>query len=247
MKKTNNEFKPFFFSSDQLLKRSEAARKAYEHAYPFPHAYFDNFLPESLAKELGDNFPDFKDPYWIRRSKTHRFQQEKLKIHDEEKMPALIRHVLNQFNSATFLKFLENLTGINGLIPDPYFHGAGLHQIEKGGHLGIHVDFNWNEKLRLDRRLSVLLYLNEDWKEEYGGHLELWNQDVTKCEVKLLPILNRIVIFTNFDYSWHGHPDPMTCPEGRSRKSLALYYYTNGSYYRHRTQYHLRPGEKIKR
>ena len=124
------------------------------------------------------NFPDFEDPCWIRRSKTHRFQQMKLKIHDEEKMPALIRHVLNQFNSATFLKFLENLTGINGLIPDPYFHGAGMHQIENGGHLGIHVDFNWLEKLRLDRRVSILLHLNEDWKEEYGGHLELWNQDV---------------------------------------------------------------------
>jgi hypothetical protein len=242
-----DELKPFFFSSGHLLKLSETTRKKYEHAYPFPHAYFDNFLPESLAKELAANFPDFKDPYWIRRSETHRFQQQKLKVHDEEKMPVLIRHVLNQFNSATFLKFLENLTGINGLIGDPYFHGGGMHQIEKGGRLGIHTDFNWNEKLRLDRRVSIILHLNEDWKEEYGGHLEFWNQYVTKCEVKLLPMLNRIVIFTNFDYSWHGHPDPMTCPDGRNRKSLALYYYTNGSYMRHRTKYHPRPGEKIKR
>jgi len=241
------ELEPFFFSSDRLLKLSKTARKEYEHAYPFPYTYFDNFLPENLVKDLVTNFPNFKSSAWTTRSTTHRFQQKKLKINNEEKMPAVIRHLLNQFNSATFLEFLENLTGINGLIPDPYFFGAGMHQIEKGGHLGIHVDFNWHEKLRLDRRVSVLLHLNEDWKEEYGGHLELWNQDVTNCEVKLLPKLNRIVIFNNSDYSWHGHPDEMTCPDGRSRKSLAIYYYTNGSYLRQRTRYHPRPGEKINR
>ena len=241
----NDLRKPFFFTSEKLLDLAESSKKLYEHAYPFSYSFFDNFLPTSVASELAADFPDSDDTNWIRRRMTHRFQQKKLKIHDENKMPVSIRHIMSQFNSATFLTFLETLTGIKGLIPDPYYQGAGMHQIERGGYLGIHNDFNWNEKLRLDRRVSVLFNLNEDWEEEYGGHLELWNNDVTKCEVKLLPILNRLVVFTNYDYSWHGHPDPMNCPPGRSRKALAIYYYTNGSYLRHRTQYHLRPGETL--
>jgi hypothetical protein len=80
----------------------------------------------------------------------------------------------------------------------------------------------------LDRRLNLLLYLNKDWKEEYGGHLELWNRDMTQCGAKLLPVLNRVMVFGTTDFTYHGHPDPLKCPEGMTRKSLALYYFTNG-------------------
>ena len=54
------------------------------------------------------------------------------------------------------LEFLETLTGIDGLVPDPYFAGGGLHQIVRGGFLKVHADFNWHPKLRLDRRLNML-------------------------------------------------------------------------------------------
>jgi 2-oxoglutarate-Fe(II)-dependent oxygenase superfamily protein len=146
--------------------------------------------------------------------------------------------------------FLEQLTGIEGLIPDPYFWGGGLHQITRGGYLKVHADFNRYSKLRLDRRLNLLLYLNRDWKEEYGGHLELWNEQMTTCERKILPIFNRCVVFSTTDYSYHGHPDPLNCPEQQTRKSLALYYYTNGRLEEgvspvHTTLFQRRPGERI--
>ena len=131
-------------------------------------------------------------------------------------------------NSSAFTKFLENLTGIEGLIPDPHFRGGGLHQVERGGYLDIHCDFNVYEKLNLDRRLNVLIYLNKDWKKEYGGDLELWDKNMTKAVARISPIFNRFVVFATDDYSYHGHPDPLKCPEDKTRKSLALYYYTNG-------------------
>ncbi|RMG84682.1 MAG: 2OG-Fe(II) oxygenase [Bacteroidetes bacterium] len=125
--------------------------------------------------------------------------------------------------------FLQNLTGIKEtLIPDPYFEGGGFHQIKPGGFLKVHVDFHKHKLMGLDRRINVLVYLNEDWKEEYGGHFELWETDMSKCALKIAPLFNRMAIFSTTDYSWHGHPDPLTCPPDRSRKSLALYYYTNG-------------------
>ncbi len=115
----------------------------------------------------------------------------------------------------------------------------------------VHVDFNKHGPYQLDRRLNLLLYLNKDWKEEYGGHLQLWDKEMKNCEQKILPIFNRVALFSTTETSWHGHPDPLTCPEGWSRKSLALYYYTNGradgaDAPEHTTVFRERPGEVVK-
>src|SRR5262249_39051246 len=128
--------------------------------------------------------------------------------------------------------------------------GGGLHQIEKGGFLKIHADFNYHDKLKLYRRLNLLVYLNKDWSEDYGGHFELWDTEMTKCEQRVLPVFNRCVVFTTTDTSFHGNPVPLTCPEGRTRKSIALYYYTveNPNPERaaaHSTLFKARPGEEI--
>ena len=160
------------------------------------------------------------------------------------------RALLYYLNSSTFITFVEKLTSIEGLIPDPHFAGGGLHRIQKGGLLKLHVDFNKHSRLNLDRRLNILIYLNKDWKEEYGGYLELWDKDMTRCEKKILPIFNRCVIFSTNDFSYHGHPDPLNCPEDRSRQSLALYYYSNGRpahevSQQHSTIFKARPDELI--
>jgi Rps23 Pro-64 3,4-dihydroxylase Tpa1-like proline 4-hydroxylase len=131
-------------------------------------------------------------------------------------------------NSPSMLDFLEKLTGIDGLIPDPYFGGGGLHQIVRGGFLKIHTDFNWHPKLKLDRRLNLLVYLNKDWREDYGGHLELWDRALKRAEKSILPVFNRTVVFSTTDFSYHGHPRPLRCPDSTTRKSISLYYYSNG-------------------
>src|SRR5208282_3669906 len=94
--------------------------------------------------------------------------------------------------------------------------------------LGVHADFNKHGEFGLDRRLNLLLYLNKDWREEYGGHLQLWNRDMSRCEAKVAPIFNRVVVFGTTDFTYHGHPDPLQCPDDMTRKSLALYYFSNG-------------------
>jgi Rps23 Pro-64 3,4-dihydroxylase Tpa1-like proline 4-hydroxylase len=145
-----------------------------------------------------------------------------------EKLPPPVRDVLYFLNSRPMLQFLEVLTGIQGVLPDPYYVGGGVHQIKPGGKLEIHADFNRHTKLKLDRRINVLIYLNKDWKEEYGGHFELWNREMTQAEQKILPLFNRCAIFSTTSFSYHGHPNPLACPPGRTRKSIATYYYSNG-------------------
>jgi len=237
------------FVLDPVKLKVEAERLApgYQSAEPFPHVVIDDFLPADSLRRVVDNFPGADEIDWFDFNNP---RQRKLAAEDETLIEDNARWLLYQFNSATFINFLERLTGIQGLISDPFFIGGGLHQIERGGYLKVHADFNRHPKFQLDRRLNLLLYLNENWQEEYGGHLELWNRDVTRCVRKVLPIFNRCVIFNTTDSSYHGHPEPLRCPRGMTRKSLALYYYTNGrpeteSSAEHGTLVQPRPGELI--
>ncbi|HEY9890548.1 MAG TPA: 2OG-Fe(II) oxygenase [Candidatus Sericytochromatia bacterium] len=239
----------FRFDTKYLNDLASKYREDYSQAKPFPHIVIDNFLPEFVLDNILNEFPKAREIDWQKFDNT---AEKKLANKLEQNMGDNTRFLLYQLNSSTFIDFLESLTGIDGIIPDPHFEGGGLHQIERGGYLKMHVDFNRHTKLRLDRRLNLLLYLNKDWKEEYGGYLELWDKDITQCEKKILPIFNRLVIFTTTDFTYHGHPEPLTCPEEWTRKSLALYYYTNGrpaeeiSEKEHSTIFQARPGEEIK-
>jgi hypothetical protein len=237
----------FVLTPDNLMSLATEFSSQYQTAEPFPHVVIDDFLPPEALRRVADNFPKAGDIAWHQSTNP---RQKKLAAEDETQIDDRARWLLYQLNSATFMKFLEMLTSIEGLIPDPYFAGGGLHQIEPGGYLKIHADFNRHPKFGLDRRLNLLLYLNEDWQEEYGGHLELWNQEMTRCVHRILPIFNRCVIFNTTDSSYHGHPEPLTCPTGMTRKSLALYYYSNGRpdveiADEHGTLVKPRPGERI--
>ncbi len=239
----------FFFDPQALDALVLKYGDSYSKAIPFPHVVMDDFLPYEVVNEIVQEFPHPKKIDWLHLKHDN---SKKLASKNELQIGPFTRQVIYQLNSSVFTTFLENLTGIDGLVPDPHLWGGGLHQIERGGYLNVHADFNKHPKLRLDRRLNLLLFLNKDWKEEYGGHLQLWNREMTKCEVNSLPILNRCVIFSTTDYAYHGLPDPLSCPEGQTRKSLALYYYTNGrpeeeASSPHSTLYQRRPGEKSKK
>jgi Rps23 Pro-64 3,4-dihydroxylase Tpa1-like proline 4-hydroxylase len=222
---TINSILKFRFEPGYLQGLADKYHQEYINAHPFPHVVIDNFLPEYVLEAIVEEFPKPKDIDW---QSFQNNAEKKLASKDEQQMGDATRYLLYQLNSSTFITFLEALTGIPGIIPDPHFVGGGLHQIERGGYLKMHVDFNRHTRLQLDRRLNLLIYLNKNWEEEYGGHLQLWDKDMTQCEKKILPVFNRCVVFSTTDFSYHGHPEPLTCPEDRTRRSLALYYYSNG-------------------
>jgi 2OG-Fe(II) oxygenase superfamily len=203
-----------------------ALHDAYCTAEPFPHAVLDGLFDDEELDAVLAEFPSPEQMRWVRFDTP---LEKKLGFfHAMSEISPRIRRFLDAMNGFEMLAFLEQLTGIDGLIPDPYFGGGGLHQIEAGGYLKIHADFNFHPKLRLDRRLNVLIYLNRDWRDEYGGHLELWDASMRSCVQRILPVFNRTVIFSTTDTSFHGHPYPLTPPPGETRKSVSLYYYTAG-------------------
>ena len=210
---------------DVLLERGRSLSEQYRTAKPFPHIQIDNFFPPEVVDAVLAEFPTPEQIEWQRFNNQ---REVKLASCDERTLGPTARQLIWEMNSQVFVQFLEALTGIEGLIPDPQLSGGGMHQITRGGKLGVHVDFNVHRTYGLDRRLNLLLYLNKDWDESYGGHLELWDHEKQHCERRVLPIFNRVVVFSTTERSWHGHPNPLSCPEGATRKSLALYYYTNG-------------------
>ncbi|MGL5080470.1 MAG: 2OG-Fe(II) oxygenase [Microcoleaceae cyanobacterium] len=237
----------FCLDPDYLDHLATQYHEDYIQAKPYPHIVIDNFLPESVLETILDEFPQ---PDAINWGKFDGAYSKKLGSTSELQLGDATRFLLYQLNSSIFVEFLEKLTGIDGIIPDPHLKGGGLHQIERGGFLKVHVDFNKHKKLNLDRRLNLLIYLNKDWEEEYGGYFEMWDSEMAGCEKKVLPLFNRCVIFNTTDFSYHGHPDALNCPEDRTRKSLALYYYSNGrpAYEvsgAHSTVFQTRPGEQF--
>jgi Rps23 Pro-64 3,4-dihydroxylase Tpa1-like proline 4-hydroxylase len=214
-----------FLPLARMSELAGPAREAYLSARPFPHIVLDDFFDPTLLDEVLGEFPQ---PGAIRWQRFDNDREIKLASAAEASFGPVTRLLLYHLNSITFLEFLSQVTGIANLIPDPSFAGGGLHQIVPGGKLGVHADFNKHGAYGLDRRLNLLLYLNKDWREEYGGHLQLWDREMTRCEARVTPLFNRVMIFSTTDFSYHGHPDPLSCPEGMTRKSLALYYFTNG-------------------
>lgn len=234
------------FSEEQCIEQGQRFATEYQSAEPFPHIAIDNFLSVDMLREIGRNFPPREKAVSFRR------EQENLKFQfmPEDVPYDLTRNLLFALNSEPFLKFLSAMTGIEGLIADPYFTGGGLHETLRGGHLGVHADFNRHKTMNVRRRLNLLVYLNEDWQDEYGGHLELWSKNMKKVQRKVAPVIGRCVVFNTDLDSWHGHPDPLNTPDGISRRSIATYYYTSAATLNDQpdrtTNFQARPGSEDK-
>ncbi|HZP44667.1 MAG TPA: 2OG-Fe(II) oxygenase [Candidatus Binataceae bacterium] len=213
---------PFWFFDPSLAEKGAEYTAQYNAASPFPHIVLDDFLPTELANLCLEEFPQCRAAHtqYARNQENRKFEFK------PETLSPTLRSLFQSFNSAPFIAFIENVTGIKGLIPDPLYAGAGLHEVADGGHLSIHADFNHHAQLNLERRVNVLIYLNPDWQESYGGAFEIWDAAMTQCRLRVVPVFNRCVIFNTSSTSYHGNPEPVRHPQGKSRRSIALYYYT---------------------
>ena len=210
------------FDEAQCRVAGRSLAQEYQSASPFPHIVIEDFLPADLLRKISADYPSAEGKRYYDRD------QERLKYqyHPTESRSALVRNLLAELNGQAFLGFLEEMTGIEGLVSDPYFAGGGLHETRRGGHLGVHADFNLHDRMKVERRLNLLVYLNEDWESSYGGELELWDRKMERAEVSVAPILGRAVVFSTTLDSYHGHPEPLACPPDVTRRSIATYYYT---------------------
>lgn len=235
-----------FIDPERVGARGSELNAQYKSAQPFPHIVIDDFLPTRVAEKCIAEFPADISEGGVQFDR----EQERYKTHfTPDVLSPWYRALFYGFNSRPFIKVLENITGIKGLIPDPFFLGAGLHEISTGGHLSVHADFNHHKPMNLERRINLLIYLNKDWKAEYGGQLELWDDDMKHKVVDVVPAFNRAVMFNTTSESWHGNPEVVRHPDGTPRRSIALYYYTStwqSTKRDHTTQFKVRAGSTDK-
>lgn len=213
---------------------------SYQSGVPYHHICIDNFLPMEVIEKVRADLASLPEA-----ERAFDAAEEKLKSqYNPDRLPEYSRHLFQAFNSRPFILFLEEMTGIKGLIPDPYFIGAGIHKTLNGGYLNIHADFNVHKQMRVERRLNVLIYLNPPWKEEWGGSFEIWDKAMTKKMASFAPTENRMVCFSTGSDTFHGNPEPVNHPDGLPRQSIALYYYTatwDDSRVEHTTIFRARP------
>lgn len=199
-------------------------RGQFQENQPYPHVHLKKFLDANVAAQMACEFPGLATDAWTRYKHPN---ENKLGLAKRSLFPPLLGEVVDELNSDEFVHWLSQLTGIPGLVSDDMQEGGGLHQSGTGGFLNVHTDFsNHHYHKHWRRQVNLILYLNPDWQQPWGGALELWDREMRRCVVKVPPLFNEALIFRTDEISYHGFPEPLRCPEGESRKSLALYYYT---------------------
>jgi 2OG-Fe(II) oxygenase superfamily len=221
---------------------SSPLSRQYAQNRPYPHILLRDFLEPEIAVAMAKEFPQPTTDAWTQYKHAN---ENKLGMPKREFFPPLLRGVVDELNTPEFVAWVSEVTGIPNLMADPMLEGGGLHQSGPGGYLNVHTDFSQHHfHTSWHRRVNLILYLNGGWQEQWGGSIELWERGMVRCVAKYPPLLNHALIFTTDERSLHGFPDPLTCPEGQSRKSIALYYYTvehDTKFTGHSTDYFARP------
>jgi hypothetical protein len=209
--------------SARLKAECERLRSDYEHAKPYPHVVIDGLYDTAVLEHIRTAFPTPRDRDWIIWNTAN---EHKATSRGARGVSAFTQLFLQLHQTADYIDALERITGIEGLLPDPLFHGAGLQDAFRGGFLDIHADYTRHPVLPLKRRVNVLIYLNRDWNRDWGGDIELWDHDTRQCGASYAPLFNRTLIFPTTAEALHGHPVPLTCPPDCSRKLISIYYWS---------------------
>jgi hypothetical protein len=202
---------------DQIVRDN---RESFQAASPWPHVVLDDLIDPALIAAAEQE--ELEPSLHLAVDRSYR----KVKAESPEPNGPTATKILESIDSPGFVTFLEELTGVSGLISDPTHYWAGLHVNPPGAFQAIHRDFRVHPITGLYHRVNILIYLNSDWKSEYGGELELWKPDKSACALQVAPVAGKSVIFEAGPGAIHGIPEPIRCPAGRARLSLAAIYYT---------------------
>lgn len=212
-----NILNPAYLSEEKIKE----IRQQFESAAPCKHIALDNFFTDEVANILYENFPK-QETLNVKRKSINENKSEEYHL---ENFHPKFNEVRDFLNTPQMYEWISKATGIEGLSSTFDSLGSGIHQGGPGSFVDVHVDVNMNTAAKLHRRINLLIYLNKNWKDEYGGALEFWDKDVKNCISSVMPVFNRAAIMVTDETSYHGYAR-INIPEGESRKSFYCYYYT---------------------
>jgi len=200
-----------------LQERLRAAR-------PFEHLVVENWFNPTLLELIYEEFDLFNGADWKQMQSRYEDTRRSAPLAPFGPATQLYFAIVH---SGWFVDLLGAISGVQDLIPDPFLYGGGMHETRAGGGFGIHRDFEKHVRHGLSNRMVLITYLNQGWKPEWDGALELWDADASECVRSVEPEFGRSILMKHGPCSYHGHPRPLNVPPGGVRRSVASYYYTN--------------------
>lgn len=232
---SHNDTYKFFNELDSRYP-TELLREQHFRGNPVPYTIIDNFLPEEIFRSVSFEIDFIQPEHWTVFSNEGSYRKECRNFFEA----ARLQSMAYSFQGSSFLKWIEKITGVEKLVADPHMRGGGICRAPSGSSLGLHNDFNWNEQIRLTRRVNLILYMNSEWEESWGGDLEFWDFERTECLTKITPRPNRLAIWNYDEQLIHGYPAPLTCPEDVFRQNFIQFYYSSNATHEtppHRSQF----------
>jgi hypothetical protein len=228
----------------------EWLRAEVRRSKPVPNFMIDNFLDEEFALRVLKAFPSYDEAIKVGRVFAAVNESKKVQVTDASLFAEPIAQLNRALATPEFLDLLSYVFDLPHLLADDELVGGGIHETGPRGYLDVHIDFNYIKERQLHRRLNILIYFNKDWKEEWGGNIELWDERVKVCHHSFSPVFNRCVVFVTNEISYHG-VTAVNCPPDQTRKSFAAYYYTKEAPagwagQNHSTIFRARPNEPLK-
>ena len=210
-------------------------RQAMSAAQPFAHLVLEDVFHPELLRLVQEEFDLYAQRQWRVVSSPHEATHRSL---PQATLGPASELYFGLVNSRWFVQLLSAVSGVEDLITDPGLYGGGLHETRRGGHFGVHRDFDRHPVSGLDNEMVFITYLNEGWDRQWGGALELWDAQAKRCVAEVEPVFGRSVLLRHGPASFHGHPQPLATPDGRTRRSVASYYYSYPLARRAREQRH---------
>jgi len=202
--------------------RIDSLHKEFINSGSVKYVIIKDFFKEDWANKLHDDFPipGVGDSPWKQLDDP---VERRFVLWDCKNIPSIV-NTIEATHTTEFIRHIEEITGTNNLFIDPSYHySTGLTAMTRNGKLSTHLDVNINRESGVQRRFSLLVYLNKDWKDEYGGALQIGDSPNT-CKDIVAPAWNTAIIVENSKISYHGVPIPLKCPEGEFRKNLVSNY-----------------------
>jgi hypothetical protein len=214
------------FKEDLLLEEGLwNLAKRFINAKPYPHLVMDGLFDPEWLDLIVAEFADIRRHDW---NTSENPLEHRSGSRPDVRLPPATQAYFDLVYSGPFMRYLTQITGVANILPDPELWGGGMHEVPKGGHFEVHVDFQKHPRNKLDNRFAMITYLNKNWPAKQGGALELWEPDMSRCAVSVLPEFGRTLLFRQSLRTPHGVVQPVSGPDGTVRRSVISYYYTNG-------------------
>lgn len=162
------------------------------------YCFIDDLLPIEIASKIADSFPHFQEMRHIQS-----FRENKYTSKNFDKFNPILKDMTFSIQDEIVISLVTEITGIREQIADPTLYAGGLSMMPKGSFLNPHIDNSHDMGRKNYRTLNLLYYASKDWKEEYGGNLELWDKQV-KQKVTIHSKFNRLVLMETNPWSWHS-------------------------------------------